>query len=387
MAGEADTPKDRATPIAAKALRAMKQPQPQAQAAPPDSSTNVTWTPPPGTQVEGAGPPHLADANAGAFNLPDPTAPPGAPTQAVNMPTANPIMHDPLARPYDLPSGGVFYGKYGYHKTVTMVPTRGEQENVIAGAGEDPQSQLAVLRGVMQQCVDLGPIPYDELVLYDWTALVINWLAYCNGTDIIGIRPQHGKCRPITVTFSMSELPCKVLRFAQAGEVANWPPAVPGEEVDDIEAIIMEMEREEGAKGVEEFLLTRDDSEGRFVTGPLPLTGERVTWRLPVVADMVTADDFASRIGSTDTSKGKPLHTFLLALQILAIDGRPVGRLEAMRWASRAATPTLDGFREHTSRRSWGYDTRPSFRCHCGAQFRVRLPLDGAMFRRRPSGS
>jgi len=392
MAGEADTPRERTTPIAAEALKAMRTPrQTPSQAAEGEG----LWTPPPGTEMAGGGPPHLGGAplNAppGELGIPNPMQPPqssGKGRGAAQATSGNTVARDPLARPYDLPSGGVCYGQYGHHKTILMVPTRGAQENVMAGAADSPEASVAMLRKIMRDCVDTGPIPYEELVLFDWVALVLNWLSYCNGSDIIGLRPKHGKCKPFLVTFPMAELPCRVLRFAGEAEDVNWPPVPEDEEAADVEAILREMEREEdAAKGVEEFRLSPSQMEEPFETDPLPITNEVITWRLPRVADVETAEDFAARLGDANTDEGNPMHSFLLALQIVAINGRRVSRLEAMRWVQGSATQTLSGFRDHTGLRSWGYDTRPRFRCPCGASFKVRLPLDGAMFRRRPPRS
>ena len=101
------------------------------------------------------------------------------------------------------------------------------------------------------------------------------------------------------------------------------------------------------------------------------------------IDDLVKAEEFAERMGSTQTQPGSKLHTFLLARHIEGLNGQRMTPTRAYQWVKRQPSPILSAFREQVNARTCGYDTAPRFRCKkCGSSFKVRLPLDGRLFRR-----
>lgn len=283
---------------------------------------------------------------------------------------------DPLARPYRLPSGGVYYPD-GHDGTVLIAPTRGEQEEIIAGASDSPQGQLAVLRHVTSQCIDTKGLPFNDLLLNDWTAAMLHFLAMSAGTDVVGLRPVHPGCgkasnqsRPLTA------MPCVTLRLAEPGEEPTWPPAA----VDsDLEAL-REMDDEAAEGVVHEHVMSAADLAEPF-TVKLP-TGQTVQWRHLRLSDLIRAEEFAARTGDAQTTPGSKMHTFILARHLVTVEGKAMTGLESVTWVRRQPTPVLNALRADLARREFGYDVTPRFRCpHCGGSFKVRLPLDGSLFR------
>jgi len=380
MAGAADTPQrpghvpSRANPRAADALRAARH-------ATQEGGMRPGILPPPSAFAEAEdGPPGMPPQTPSGVTS-------GAPGPAP-IPMQVPRANDPLARPYALPSGGLFYHAHNRHSEMLISPTRGMQEQLLAGASDNWQAKLPALRMITEQCMNTGPIPFDELLFNDWLSALFHFMAYSAGSDIIGIRPQHTqRCGPTKVVLHLTELPCTVLRLAEPGEDVTWPVTPVDEEADDLEAVMRELdEEEESERGLRELVVSERDAQEPFVTPPLPHTGDMVTWRFLRVKDIEIAEKFASRMG-TDIEKGSPLHSFLHALHIVEINGRKVSKLEAVRWFQSAASPTLNGLRDQFAARDFGYDITPRVRCHCGSSFRVRLPLDGGIFRRRPPAS
>lgn len=283
---------------------------------------------------------------------------------------------DPLARPYRLPSGGLHYPN-GFDGGVLIAPMRGEQEEIVAGAADSPQGQLAALRHVTSQCIDTKGFPFNELLLNDWTAAMLHFLAMSAGTDVVGLRPVHPACgKASNQSRPLTGLPCVTLRLAEPGEEPTWPPA----EIDaDLEAL-REMEGEESGAAVERVLLSADANEPFTVKLP---NGPTIQWRHLRLADLIRAEEYAARTGDAQTTPGSKMHTFILARHIVAIDGKQVGGLEGVTWIRRQPSPVLNGLRADIARREFGYDVTPRFRCpHCGGSFKVRLPLDGSLFRR-----
>ena len=291
---------------------------------------------------------------------------------------------DPLSRPYTLPSGGLLYGDHP--GTVLISPMRGEQEEIIAGAGSG-LSATPALRHVVEQCVNCQGIPYEELELADWSAALLHLLAMSMGSDRIPLYPTCPSCnQQFDGSRVLGKVPCRVLRRAKQGEVTNWPPESTLDEAEELKIL-----REMG--------LGDDDPEQSaeqvFVAGtveePIEVTlstGQMIGWRYLRLKDLIQAEEFAERAMSTQaTSTGSKLHSFINARYIATINGRRVGVIEAMKWTRQAPMPLLVEFRSHIERRSFGYELSPTFRCPNGHSFRQPLPLDGAMFRRRAGAS
>lgn len=302
-------------------------------------------------------------------------------SQPSPAPRPAPVTTDPLSRPYTLPSRGLYYpaGQCSGGQVV-ISPMRGAQEEILAGA-QDSAAALPVLRHVAEQCVNTQGLAFNELLLFDFTALLFHFLALSNGTDELTLTPLHaGNCgKSFQHVLPLTELPCTTLRQADPGEEPNWPRERADEE--DAFAILAEMDAEAAGDGQAEYVLAPDSVPEPFVSGPLPVTGDVIGWRYHRVRDVIQAEEFVAR---AKQGAGK-LHSFLLAAQLVTLNGRAfTGRLEAMTWVTRQPSPLLHALRDDLSARDFGYDVNPRFRCpHCGGSFKGRLPLDGSLFRRR----
>ncbi len=381
MEGSADTPQStdpqqppappprmptRHTPLMASALQAAR-------------TGRLPWAPPP----------------QGPQAPPGQQPPPPAPHHQVAGPGRP---QDPLSVPFVLPSNGIYYPEYGHQSTIYLSPTRGAQEEVLAGAQGGKGAKLKVLIHVTRQCFQTGGIEFDRLLLEDWVAALLHFLSYSAGTDILALRPKHGKCDSFPVTKRLMELPLTTLRLVEDGEEPNWPPeSSDDEELDEEMRILLEMEAEEkaalSAKGnakngdeptvenVTRRVLRPIDAQEPFEA--ILSNDDRITWRHARLDDLVKAEEFSERIGSTQTQPGTKLHTFLLARLIVAINGRRMTPTPAYQWVKVAPQWLLDDLRAQINERSCGYDTAPRFRCKgCGVSFKVRLPLEGGLFRR-----
>ncbi|MHC4521551.1 MAG: hypothetical protein ACYTAS_23415, partial [Planctomycetota bacterium] len=144
-----------------------------------------------------------------------------------------------MSRPYTLPSRGLWYPE-GHRGEIFIAPTRGEQEEVLAGMG-DGAAAMESLRHVVQQTVDLNGITLDQLLLQDWPALLLHLLAYSAGDDRVFLAPSCPKPRGCgqasNQTRALGEMECVELRLAAPGEDANWPP--PEETPEDEELAIL----------------------------------------------------------------------------------------------------------------------------------------------------
>jgi hypothetical protein len=328
----------------------------------------------------GPGPIPVTPGNVGrraAATLPPPMA---APAQAP--------ARDPLSRPYLLPSRGVYYQALapGFDGRVVISPMRGEQEETLAGAQGNPQAQVEALRHVTEQCIDTRGVPFNSLLVDDWNAAMLHFLALSAGSDVVGLRPTcpYDDCKKDQdQSKALTSLGCTVIRLAEPGETVEEKSG------DETEAAIIaeiESENEDADGGVRELILTPEDAAEPFTTAPLPIGNQRVTWRYHRLSDLVKAEEFAARTAGNATKPGSPLHSYLMALQIVAIDGQRQATLQAWRWVKQQPSVVLSAWREEMANRAFGYDVVPRFRCkHCGRSFKTRLPLDGSLFRRRAS--
>jgi hypothetical protein len=264
---------------------------------------------------------------------------------------------------------------------------RGEQEEVIAGAGGGLSASPA-LRHVVQQCLDTRGIPYERLLLEDWSACLLHILAYSMGADLVPLYPVCPHCdAQFDGSRPLSMVPCRVLRRPVAGDEIHitWPPNTTQEEDEDIR-ILREMGLDEdGDESSAEQVYT-----AASLQEPVEVklsNGQTIGWRYLRLGDMVQAEDYARRAQDANPQSAKTpgarLHSFIMARYISTLNGRGVGALEGMRWVKQAPLYLINELREAIERRSFGYELVPTFHCPNGHGFRQQLPLNGAMFRRR----
>lgn len=298
---------------------------------------------------------------------------------------------DPLSRHYRLPSGGLWYPE-GHGGSIFIAPTRGEQEEVLAGMGEGAAASAA-LRHVAEQVVDFNGIGLPDILVLDWPAVLLHLLAYSAGDDRVFLAPScprpRGCGKPSDQTRTLGEMECVELRFAGPGEESTWPVPEPS----DPDLAILEEIMGGGTMGTVAAVVSQDGAREPFQTDPLeplewngpalPGTGDRVSWRHLRMKDMVVAEEFAQRTGSAAVQAGSKLNNILLALQITSVNGNKTGLLQAYAWVKETPSPLLSDLRRQMERRSFSYNMRPRFKCpHCGHSFRTDLPLDGSLFRR-----
>lgn len=247
--------------------------------------------------------------------------------------------------PYTVPSRGVFYGDKCPGGQVIIYPIRGEQEELLAGAGEGVEA-TPVFRHVVAQLVDLGGLPYEDLLLSDWVALLLNLLAF-SYDPIMRFRPRCPHCHKFfPKSINIEEMECKVVPEDKAHE---WKEP--------------------------------------FEASPLPMSSAKVAWKLLRLRDMVSAEDWARQQESIQTTPGSPLHTYTLAKHIISVNGEKKRILDAIDWVRDALARDLRALSGEFRKRETGYDLTPRFDCpHCGGYFRTRLPLDGSFFRAASSG-
>jgi len=297
-------------------------------------------------------------------------------------PTGGDRNTDSLARPYTLPSGGLLYGDHSGQ--VLISPMRGEQEEVLAGAGGG-LSATPALRHIVTQCLDTRGIPHDQLALEDWASCLLHILAYSMGADLLPLYPRCPACKAqFDGSRKLSQVPHRTLRRCGPGEAPTWPPETSQDEDEDLR-ILREMGLD-GADATAEQVFCADAlEEPSLVTLS---NGQTIGWRYLRISDFTQAEEFSQRSNDTNSkSPGARLHTFIMSRYISSLDGRAVGVLESMRWVKQAPMSLNRELREHIERRSFGYELSPTFACtECGYRFREQLPLNGAMFRNR-SGS
>lgn len=295
------------------------------------------------------------------------------------------------AVPYRLPSGGIHYASHG--GVVMIRGTRGEEEEMLAGTQDaDIPTRLATFRALTARCVDFRGVTLEELTIPDWVAIMFNFFAISSGDDRIKLTPVHANC-PIRgespgQVLPLTDLRCVRLARTEPGLPPNWPPvAKTVEEKDALMDALRAMDTPVKTGGVVTRVLAEPDYREPFTTniatpgGPL-----KVQWRLLRVGDLIKAEEFAATLaesGAASTKPDGPMHTYLLAQQLVSIGGERMTPLRAATWVRRAGTPTLNALRtDIAARAEYGYDLTPKFKCgKCSATFRTRLPIDTNFFR------
>jgi len=260
-------------------------------------------------------------------------------------------MRERLVRQYQLPSCGWLYDGAIPDGIVTMSALRGEDEEIIGGAGEGAAA-MPVLREVLERLVPLPsrpdgkPIRHKHLLFSDWLALLFNFFAFSYGSQM----SFRAKC-PL----------CK-----------QTPPEPVSKDISDIPCTVYE----------EEPGFSRATFREPFKTRPLPPYDDVIDFRLLRVEDQLAAESYyrqAQQVGKT----GDVVRTFATARHIVGVNGEPVTSFEAIDYVRNAATgATLATLRSEISEREPGYFMAVPLTCPlCGGSYDVRLPEDGSFFR------
>lgn len=283
---------------------------------------------------------------------------------------------DRMTRQYKLPSCGWLYQDGQLPEGLaTMSSIRGENEEILAGAGEGRQA-LPVLRNVMEQLVDTGKLPYKDLLFSDWHALLMNLFAFSYGSDMhLNVRCPHCK-----------EFPPQ----PHAIDLANQPCVI----YDDVPEMIQGLEgtQEEDEGELEETkILIREP----FRTAPLPPYGDIVSFKLLRLKDHIAAESYYEK-GLKAGKPGEFIRSYAMAKQIISIkpkDGpeEEVSLMEAMDYIRHGADgQTLLALRQEFSKVEPGYNMFTTLTCpypKCKASFQIRIPEDGSFFRQGGSKS
>lgn len=307
----------------------------------------------------------------------------GRPPQTTNPPVRlGEVAQDPFCKLIDLPSGGLFYAS-GLSQ-VRIRPTRGEQEEMLAGTPEESPDRVRAIREVVRQCTDLQGMPFSELLVLDFGFITLHLFALSAGTDDVSIRAgcEKADCPMAQKQLSLTTLPCVHLRAGSPGESALDAPAAADPDLAAARMVEEAMGEAQEASGPEYRKVTAE-----FVREPFRVQlpgGVTIDWRMHRMKDLEAAEEYARATGDTSMAIGAKLGSFLSARQIVAINGEQVGTVQALQWWKQAPSPILRELREHIGQRDFGFNMRPEFRCSrgdCRKKVRVRLPNDGSLFR------
>jgi hypothetical protein len=243
-----------------------------------------------------------------------------------------------ISLPYQLPSRGLLYGGKIPDGNVTILPIRGEQEELLAGTADKAESSLIVLQHVTQQLVQTpSDFAFQDLLVTDWMACLLNLLVF-SYTPTITLKPKCPRCgHSFVQTTSVPELECTT---------------------------------------VEKFDATTYREP--FTSKPLPRSGETVKFRLLRLRDLNRIQDYVQKVQPRlGAIGGNPALSYTLAVQILSVNDVAKTDLEIIRWAKNALAFDLRFLREQIESYETGYDLRPTFKCQkCEELFQVQLPLD-----------
>jgi len=228
-------------------------------------------------------------------------------------------MNDSISLPYILPSGGVYYNGEIPDGQVIIYPIRGEQEELLAGAGEE--NYTSVLRHLTGQLVKLPEkFVYLNLLITDWMALLLNIFAL-SYSPIITLRPTCPQCRKTnSITKSIGELEC--VNILPSSDPAQYrePLAI----------------------------------------SPLPKSQDVLTVHRLRLRDLEIIENYQRQLKNSNQN---PILTYTLAQQIVSINGN--GNLsdpDKMRWIRNALSSDLRFLRSEIQKSESGYDLRPTVR-------------------------
>jgi len=254
---------------------------------------------------------------------------------------------DRLSRQYQLPSCGWLYGDLNPTGVVTMSSVRGEDEEIIGGAGEGPEA-IAVLREKIEQLVATGRLPYYQLLFSDWIALLFNFMAFSYGSDMrFSVRCPHCKqFPPEPYVFALEKLPCVVLDEHPAFDKKTFHEP--------------------------------------FTTPKLPPYDDVINFRLLRLEDMLETEKYYKQ-GLRAGMQGDFVRSYAMARHIVGINGEEVNTFEALDYVRHGTTgATLLAMRRAFNEVEPGYSLLVDLECgqpSCRAQFQVHVPEDGSFFR------
>jgi hypothetical protein len=232
-----------------------------------------------------------------------------------------------------------------------MSSIRGEDEEIIGGAGEGAQA-LPVLRDKIEQLVNFGKLPYKRLLFSDWLATLFNFFAFSYGGDMAAnVKCPHCKRLPLKPYLLMLEgLPCYVYE--------------------------------------DDPTLQKEKFKEPFRTAALPPWDDVLDFRLLRMQDHLETEAYHKK-GVSMGKEGNFTSSYAMAKHIVAINDEEVSTFEALDWVRNATTgKTTRAFREEISLREPGYSLNFEVNCSwrdCGAPFSIRMPEDGSFFRQSDS--
>ena len=253
---------------------------------------------------------------------------------------------DRPSRKYQLPSCGWLYDDLLPGGDVAMSSIRGEDEEIIGGAGEGAAA-LPVLRDILERLTDTGKLPYKRILFSDWLSLLFNFFAFSYGSEM-SFGPKCPLCKqfpPQPYVRSLEELPCTIY---------DTDP-----------------------------LFDKKECKEPFVTQKLPPYDDVINFRLLRVEDQIKAEKFY-RQGKAAGKRGNFVQSYAMAKHILGVNGEEVTLFEALDYVRNGTTgETMMALRREFSAREPGYFMTIDLVCPlCNGGFDVRLPEDGSFFRR-----
>lgn len=244
-----------------------------------------------------------------------------------------------FSTPLVLPSLGVYYDNKVPSGKGTIIPIRGEQEELLAGAGDGVEAS-PVLRLVVDQLSDFNKYPSENLLVSDWIYTLLNILAFSYDPVLTfsPVCPEHGIRVPTSIN------------------------------IEEMECVRVDPKR-------------LDDWKEPFETDPLPWSKDKITWRLLRIHDMEKIENYVSQVQDASMAQRKPGHIYTLARHIEAINGKKLKTIDKLTWVRSAFGKDLRALQDAFNAKETGYNLRPKFKCPKGHWFRARLPLDGRFFR------
>ena len=245
-----------------------------------------------------------------------------------------------ISFPCQLPSRGRLYNGKVPGGNITVLPLRGEQEEVLSAA--EGEESLKMLRHLTEQLIVLPKdFPFSELLITDWFAATLAIMCTSFAVSTIPLEPTCPKCKESSVQEkSIDALDC-----------------VTGDDMGDT-------------------------YQEPFKVGKrLPVSGAKIEFCLHRMRDLEKIENFAeqyARKRKQGHRVGNPSTTYGLALQIFSINGDPhMADSDKHRWVRDAVWGDLQVIRTEIQTKETGFDLRPEFKCpSCGGGFRVLIPLN-----------